>query len=217
MPDETRDEKYSRQTGEQFEALGRFVQEFEQLVFAVRTTCMQLLSSNNSPKQQQLVNVVLFHQSLTAQPLFDIMRALYAVFIKEFPERVSADDLDVVSAVMKYCATEFSSLVQVRNRLLHGTWFIGWANEKQEDFSQLPVAKFNITKDGYEPAKLPKSVAELSQLTNRCRELSKLIWRIFGAFYKPDGSASRVAANVRFENGRWLPEPPLAKTQEGRS
>jgi hypothetical protein len=82
MPDETHDKKYSRQTGEQFEALGRFVQEFEQLVDAVRTTSMHLLSSN-SPKQQQLVNVVLFHKSLTAQPLFEIMRGLYAVFIKE--------------------------------------------------------------------------------------------------------------------------------------
>jgi hypothetical protein len=215
MPDETHDKKYSRQTGEQFEALGRFVQEFEQLVDAVRTTSMHLLSSN-SPKQQQLVNVVLFHKSLTAQPLFEIMRGLYAVFIKEFPERVSADDLEVINAVMRYCATEFSKLAQVRNDLLHGTWFIGWANEKQEDFSELQVHKFRVTKEGYEPAELPKSATELSQLTNRCQELGKLIWRIFAAFYNPTGRSS-VAANVRLENGRWLPEPPPAKAQEAHS
>jgi hypothetical protein len=210
MPDETRDEKYSRQTSENFAALGRFVQEFELLVSSVRTSCVFLLGCNNSPKHQQLVNVILCHQSLTAGPLFQIMRGLYAAHIREFPEHVRDDNQDVILKVLAYCATQYDDLANKRNNLLHGTWFIGFANGEQEDFSELQVHKFCVTKNGCEPAKLPKSAAELSKLTDECQELRELISRISVTFHISSGS--RVAKNVRLENKRWLPEPPLANT-----
>ena len=197
--------KYKAQTSEQFEALGRFVQAFELMVDAVRTTSYSFLSRGD-PKAA----LVLLHQSMTAKSLFEIMRGLYGTLVIEYPF-LFQDDKDTINSVLKLCATEYDKLVNLRNDLLHGTWRIGWARPDQEDFSELFVDKARVWAGGYKLADLPKTAAELSERTKRCEYLTTLLSRLYGAVLMAlmRSEPSRVRFNVRKENDRWIPEPPL--------
>jgi hypothetical protein len=208
--EQERDEKFRAQTSEQFEALGRFVGSFALLVDAVRTASYFFLSRGD-PKHGQLVNVVLFHQSMTANPLFEIMRGLYAMLIVEYPDRFKPEEVVVINSVLLYCAREYGKLANLRNDLLHGTWHIGWASPDQQDFSTMHVQKFRVGKTGYKLADgLPQSAEELRALAKRCDDLTLLLNRVYGSVLGAYMAAkeSRVRFNVRQEKDRWLPEPP---------
>jgi hypothetical protein len=211
MPDQdNRDARYKAQTAEQFEAIGRFVQSFELMVDVVRNVSHSILSGGDE-KRSQLINVVLFHQSMTAKPLFEIMRGLYGLLIREYAD-LFKDDKDTLNAVLKFCASEYEKLANLRNDLLHGTWRIGWATPDQEDFGDLIVHRARVWAGGYKFAELPKTTPELRQLAERCDELRKLFDRLWGAvtISLSRGEPSRVRFNVRKENDKWLPQPPDA-------
>ena len=71
---------------EQYEALGRFVEAFEQMVHEARSACEFLLD----PKleRQSVVSTALHHSIMTAKPLFEIMRAVVAETLKNKIMRV---------------------------------------------------------------------------------------------------------------------------------
>jgi hypothetical protein len=209
---ESREATYKAQTAEQFEAIGRFVQAFELMVDATRMASYSILSQGD-PKRGQLVNVVLFHQSMTAKPHFDIMRGLYGVLIQEYPTLLQ-DDKETINAVLKFCANEHEKLTNLRNDLLHGTWHIGWASPDQQDFSEMLVHKAKVWTSGYKFADLPKTAAELFALAKRCDDLTTLLYRLYGAVLPVvmSGQPSRVRFNVRKADDRWLPEPPASQS-----
>ncbi len=113
MTEETRDEKFSRQTCEQFEWIGRFVQSFELMVDAARGSALLLLR----PVPQRMLNIVLHHSSMTAWPLFEIVQALYGEMIAQdtFPK----EQADVVRGVLKQVAADYSDLLSQRNIVSH--------------------------------------------------------------------------------------------------
>jgi hypothetical protein len=171
MPDETRNEKYQRQTKEQFEELGRFVQQFEQMVDAARFSCVQLTSS--SAQHQSLMNVTFHHRSMTAEPLIQIMRALYGEKIKTI--KPETEEVDTISSILSQIGRDYSKLAGKRNELLHGTWYIGWANPADDDFSDLKVAKFKTPATGLALAETPKKVEDLREITAECKRVGDLI------------------------------------------
>ena len=211
MPDDQtpRERQFQAQTKAQFESLGRFVQAFELMVEVTRTTNSFFLSRGD-PKLGQMTNVVLFHSSMTAWPLFEIMRGLYAQAAENYPEFFDQNERSTLNQVMAYCATEYSKLLELRNNLLHGTWRIGWTSAEQQDFSEMLVHKFKGNKSGYALVDLPKTAEELDAETRRCEALKDLLYQIFGACISGmvSGKGSRIRFNVRMETGRWLPEPP---------
>jgi hypothetical protein len=208
--DRNHEEKFNAQTAAQFESLGRFVQAFELMVDAVRTSCYFFLSRGDG-KLGQLLNVVLYHQSMTAGPLFEIVRGIYAIMADNYPEVFNEEEKRTITSVLRYCAKEYSALLELRNGLLHGTWRIGWASVDQKDFSEMVVHKFKVSGAGYKLVDLPKSADELNAHTSRCESVMTLIYRIYGACMTGlmSGTESRVRFNIREENGRWLPEPPV--------
>jgi hypothetical protein len=135
---------YEKNVKEQYETLGRFVCAFE-----------------------EMVNQVIFnHQSLTAKPLFDIMRVMIAERLKE----TDADEKQraTFSGVLAQLVTEYTDLANKRNNLLHGTWFIGYQTTEDENSENFIVLKYTGTKHGLGQQDLPQSVTELRDLISRC-------------------------------------------------
>lgn len=169
MTEEADRQAYQEASDKQFRALGVFVQEFELIIEWIRIACMFILSRDG--QQQQLVDIVLHHSSLTAKPLFEIMRALFA----KITEGVDPSEIAVLNSVMSQIAKDFDSLVEARNSLLHGTWRIGWQHFNEDDFSKLNLSKRKVTKHGLVDAKVPFNLGELEALSIRCDEVKRMI------------------------------------------
>lgn len=182
---ETRDEKFKRQTQEQFEALGRFVQDFELMVEAVRFGGAGLLSAG------RLANIVFHHSALTAAPLFEIFRAMVIEALAESDRDVPAREQDVANAVLTSIADQYNHLVARRNELLHGTWHIGWASPDQEDFSKIPAMKLKVTKAGLRSVDMPRDIDELRALSSQCKRLNKMIYAVYFCVLHGENAFSR--------------------------
>jgi hypothetical protein len=124
----TNDEAYSKNTKEQYEALGRFVEAFELMVDEVRGICSDSIFSDifkiarpkpddwnwedwihEEDRQRQLMGLAFHQQSMTAKPLFDVMRAIIAEIVNtltnfHYPERTMYRD------ILTHIEKEFSSL-----------------------------------------------------------------------------------------------------------
>jgi hypothetical protein len=72
----------------------------------------------------------------------------------------------------------FRALIETRNRVVHGTWLIGWASSEQEDFSEISGVYRKLTKRGLEQRDMPRSVAELRTLSAEAKDLADLTRRL---------------------------------------
>lgn len=177
---ETRSEKFNRQTSESFAALGRFVQSFENMVDAARTS-IKLLLSKTGP-DQILVSIVLHHQAFTAKPILDVFRAIVMETLdlraRLHPGSVTDDDARVFAGVLSQIFGEYDALARARNNLLHATWRIGWVAEGQDDFSEFFAHNQKVTKSGARAVDLPKTAKELDELSDRCNKMAEWIWLV---------------------------------------
>ena len=198
--EETRDQRYDRQTKEQFELLGRFVQAFELMVFEVRRGCIHLTTSGVD--HQSLMNRVFHHSALSAQPLFDILSALITAIVVELSPKIDPDQRTTTLGVLKQLRTNFKDLVERRNKLLHGTWFIGWANPAATDFSKTSVMNLKWTAEGELKPPPLKGADDLKQLTSKCADMAHMILSLVMCIHLTGGP--RVCQNFQKQNGRWI-------------
>lgn len=194
----TDERTFVKNTGDQYEALGRFVEAFELMVNEVRECSIDLVL--NDEKNRALVSIAFHHHALSAMPLIEIFRAIGAeivgitpvesvnfliddedTFISGDPPDVadpdnpklefSDSDRDAFNAVMKRIFAEYKELSETRNALLHGTWFVGYGSRADPNASTFHVRKFQTTKAGLTPVEgLPKSAPELIALAQRCED-----------------------------------------------
>ena len=168
----------------QYAAIGRFVEAFESMVNEVRSVCIKMLQRRS--EDWELLNIVFHHQSLTANPLFEIMRAMIAQILGDDSKRAAHNidnaDRDGFFGVLKGIADEYSDLVKMRNNLLHGTWFIGFADDNNPDAAKFFVNKFTASATGLKLIDLPVSVEELDKLTARCNTARTWIGMVEACF-----------------------------------
>ena len=193
---------YEQNTREQYERLGRFVESFEAMVGEVRTQCIRLLAGD-SPKEE-LHQIIFHHQSLTAKPLFELFRAMTIQTISEkgFKEKHKIDvvTVDAFRGVLAQISKEYFDLVNLRNNLLHGTWFIGYVGDDptSPDFD---VYKYTVNKDGLSRIELPRTASQLADLNNRCDEVRDLVALISECI--PNKTHYKVTDHFRREGGVW--------------
>jgi hypothetical protein len=217
------DATYTKNTKEQYEALGRFVEAFEAMVNQVREISIELLSKDR--RQRDLVEIPFHHQAMTAKPLFEILRALIIEIVNESIKRQEREeqkvtDLDpapvvdyeghplvfnvknreTFSGVLANIASEYETLTNMRNNLLHATWFVGYVSSDDQLASEFYARKYTVGKKGISRLELPKKAPELLKLTDRCDLTRIWIWRVHGCLTGPDD------IHVRFvnERGRWF-------------
>lgn len=206
---EPRNAKYERQTKEQFETLGRFVQAFELMVDAARNGCLTLAADN--ARHARILRVVFHYHTMTAQPLFDMWRGIVAEFARPeedaAPSREAEEDRGVATKVLAQMADEYGRLARHRNDFLHGTWFIGWAGPADQDFSRLNVFRARITKGGFAAAEMPKDVQGMSAYINRFESMALMLQRATFVVL----TRQTFSANFVFDGESWRsPDDPRA-------
>jgi hypothetical protein len=174
MDEKTRQEKYEVQTEELYAGLGAFVAGFEQVIHTMRTSLVLALSHNF--QSQQLIRPA--YAELTAAPLTSTFQATMARLIEysEFEDQEKEMGKKVLASV----CNQIRTMTETRNEIVHGTWFIGWASETQEDFSVADGFKAKNTKDGATQTNITRTRAEFDSLVDRCHELVDLVNRISG-------------------------------------
>jgi hypothetical protein len=196
----TDDGAYKKNTSEQYEALGRFVEAFEAIVNELRESCIYLLVSDDP--RGRLADVAFHHPALSAKPLWDIFRALVVEYIDQPEIRITAKDREAFLGVLKVIDTEYQALVNKRNILLHGAWFIGYPSFDDPDSKLFSVRKFKPTKTGLTKEETPKDAAELLRLRDRCKKLRDWISWLF-ACLPADGLGQTFAERFVFKEGSW--------------
>lgn len=197
---ETRGQRYNRQTKEQFEYVGRFVQHFELMVGRVHSGVLNLTS--HGTKHQRLMNIIF--NGMMANTLFSIWRSLLAEIVNDPHYQVYEDTRLLTMKLLTQFAVEHQELLTLRNDLLHGKWFIGWASESDEDFSELKVTKYKSTAKGFETAKTPSTIAEMKAIIARCDELGRNISALDMCLTRPHPSMGTLASNFSKVNGKWV-------------
>ena len=192
---ETREQRYHRKTKDSFAALGKFVQEFELMVESVRSGILSLIGQTHSTV------IVLNHSSLTAWPLFEILRAVVADIVRNPDNKIDSKEGGAADAILKQISTDYSTLLGRRNDLIHGTWRIGWASADADNFSEIAVSKFKATASGLASVPPPKDIAELEQLSRQCTDTAHLVRCLIACLAWPSGP--RILANFVCEKKTW--------------
>jgi hypothetical protein len=165
-----------------YDALGQFVEAFELMVNDVRDICVLIIVREAGLQGQQesslhapfetLLDVIFHHQALTAKPLFEIMRAIIASIVLPHYVNPHSEDKDVFKGILANISKEYNGISEMRNNLLHGTWFI----EDEPNTDEFYLRKFAASKYGLaEIQGLPKNIGELTNWTHRCNETRKWI------------------------------------------
>jgi hypothetical protein len=195
-------EAYEKNIKEQFETLGRFVEAFENMVDEVRSSCMLLMGPN--PFDDRLPLIAFHHGAMTAKPLFDIMRAMIAQLAKG--DDIDDDERPVFKSVLNQIAREYNDLVNMRNNLLHGTWFIGYSSTEDPDAAEFYVRKQTSTKDGLGLLDLPKTAEELRALKVRCEAVRDQVGALQDCIPLL-GDGSSIERRFKKEGENWVLKP----------
>ncbi len=194
MSQSERDKRLATQTMEQFAALGRFVQEFELAVLAVRL-CLSQLLGDGSARKNRMLNGVLYHQALTAAPLIDMLACVIFEMLEAEGDQFSKEERADITSIVGEVAKRLRTLCEIRNNLLHGTWFIGWASQGATDFplTEGTVHRFTPSARGVKSRdKLPKSLNDLRSYIEDAKAVKQFMNGLLmcvGPIRHPVGSA----------------------------
>jgi hypothetical protein len=173
-----------RNRAAQFEALGRFVEAFEDMVDEARVLCMDIIShlgAGPAPDQnlhRTMLHIVFYHQSLSAMPIFELTRAMIGQMLndQEFRSRwgIDHEDRSVFFEILKRVNADYQELTAIRNDLLHGNWSVGTPWDEDSDDSEFFLYKPKSNKDGFVGKRddLPQTASELLQLSKRCEDVT---------------------------------------------
>lgn len=192
----TSEDNYTKNTREQYETLGRFVEAFELMVNEAREICIERICAGiGSSEREQLIEIPFHHQAMTAKPLYDIMRAIIVEIVNKPTSSHNADAAKFKS-LLGHIAGEYDHLSSKRNELVHGTWFIGFVSHDDPDAKEFFIRKYKTSADGLVSAKeLPKNASELLALRDRCDVLRTWLGHVdfclqnatsLGEFFKCD-------------------------------
>ena len=161
MMDGVRGTNYETQTNESYAILGRFVVEFEHLVFALRLILEGQIGSG--PAGHRGVQVLTIE--LTAYPLGKAFNS-FALLRTQGNERAGK--------AINLFRKEFEALNEIRNDLVHGTHFIGWASADQIDFSDPDIIRVKNRTGGVEPSGISISHSSMNAYLAKAQELTKI-------------------------------------------
>lgn len=170
MTEEELQQKRKEQTNALYCAYGQFAVEFEHVCHAVHTAMIFMLHREGL-RNQQVANVLL--AGLTAEPLKNIFAALVAE-----TQELRPQDKQLIDGVLK----RFKLLIEQRNDIIHGTWFIGLASSDTTDFSNAMVFKHHRSNKGASAKSFDYDVDKLQSLTREAEALKNIFMRLHGCF-----------------------------------
>jgi hypothetical protein len=172
-------EAYQKNTKEQYEALGRFVEAFEGMVHEARRDSIDIATQGLPPFQKGLVGIPYFHPAIAAKTIYEIFIAVIAETLNDQRYRdannISEAEIRYFSAVISQLSGEYNKLCSKRNNLLHGTWSIGFSHADDPDSATFDIDKYSVGGGGVVPLSLPKTASDLQELSERCDEVRSWI------------------------------------------
>jgi hypothetical protein len=194
-------EAYNRNTKEQYAALGQFVVAFESMVNETRSAIVDFVEGD-SPNTR-LIDIALHHSALSAKPLFEIFRTVMVEYLKFSGVTSHDSERDVFLGVLTVIAAEYFTLVNLRNTLLHGTWFVGYSTLEDPNAENFILQKFKPTKTGLEQEDVPKHAFELLALKDRCDDTKTWISSIHFCVPRAHKPFTPVKEQFSFVDGKW--------------
>jgi hypothetical protein len=166
--EESRQDKFKRETAELYQAYGKFAIEFEQMCNSMRI-CLIFAMHAHGLTEQRLIRIML--ADLTADPLIKRLRATVGILYEKRPE-----DIKYLTPLFKFCI----DINEKRNEIIHGTWYIGWTSAEQNEFNTASGMKEKLTKDGLRLDSYNYNPKEFSDLTEKVILANTLINRLHG-------------------------------------
>ncbi|MDH1107356.1 hypothetical protein N5C55_06575 [Pseudomonas otitidis] len=173
MNSEERMENFRLQTDALYAGLGRFVVSFEGLIAAMRQVISLHVADVPPPfhvRQQQVANI--FTSDLTAEPLTRVFRSILLLTLEKFENQEQRKDIE---KLLSNLCSRIEKINKTRNTFLHGTWFINYASEEQQDFSLAKGMKSTNTAKGLRLDHLEHTVESFSESSEECRTLQDLV------------------------------------------
>jgi len=173
MTPEERKDKFKLQTDSLYAGLGRFVVSFEQLVATMRQMISLLVSQVPPPhhvRQQQVANI--FTADLTADPLARTFRSILLWALESYKRQ---EQLPTIEKLLANLCMRIDSINKTRNTFLHGTWYINYASEDQQDFSQANGFKATNTAKGLRLDRLEHTEESFLEAAKECMVLQDLV------------------------------------------
>jgi len=133
------------------------------------------------------------------------------------PPTVTDAECNIFNGVLGQVHREYEALANLRNNLLHATWFVGYANEAQEDFSEFFAHKQTVNKSGAGMVDLPKTAKELDDLSERCNRMAEWIRLIFASAALTEVNKNMIGKLFRFNEKEKTWEDARASSREHRS
>lgn len=116
-------EKKNQEINEIYIAYGKFAIEYEQLCFSINI-CITKLLEKDGLKDTRLSGILLSDQ--TAYPLITKLKTIIAVVFETNPDIVKH-----LNPLFNFCL----DIIEKRNKIIHGTWFVGIGKNNSTDFS----------------------------------------------------------------------------------
>lgn len=204
---EERSHLHKVQTEALYAGLGAFVAAFEMIVHCMRTRLMFTLTRTGL--DQQLITPAF--AELTATPLLSVYQTTISTAIKKSLSHDEQEKKAGQEILINVC-NRIRKMIERRNEIVHGTWFIGWASADQMDFGEADGFKPKNKKDGIKHEDISCTRADFDDLVDQCNQLADLVNRF--AVIDMGRSFTR---NFTWENGKIILEPEqwyLARKQD---
>jgi hypothetical protein len=184
-------EKYEAQTSDLYRALGKFVVQFEHLMWAAKNK-INLLCGHGQ-------ETALLLEPYTSRQTIDLISDL----IHQRAEKISLDAEDQV--LFKALVSDLRSINTERNKVVHTTWYIGWCSDEDTDFSEAHGHKFS-SQLNFKVLKVNSGVFET--LTVRCQELYNVMFTLWPIEIEQLRGPPLHTNFVRANNGSWSRREP---------
>lgn len=153
-----------------YAAIGRFVVEYENAVYALRVLAWFALDLINKPLGQRLAQIAT--AELSNRALRDA--TLAAVLERYKPDVV---DADLIERVFK----RLERLEQGhRNPIVHSTWFIGYGNESTTDWDSASQMRMSVRNGELRIGRDRKAAADFEAAVSEAQEVGKMLWYVHG-------------------------------------
>jgi hypothetical protein len=124
-------------------------------------------------------------------------------YSKRVTHGIDNADRDGFFGVLREIDGEYSDLVNMRNNLLHGTWFIGFVDADNPEAAKFFVNKFTASATGLKLVDLPVSAKELDSLTARCNRTRTWIGMVEACFVFSK-SGLKFKEHFRHRGKQWM-------------
>ena len=116
------------------------------------------------------------------------------------PIPITIADRDTYFGVLSFLHGKYNSLANLRNDLLHGTWYIGAVSELDPVSSKFRIHRYKATKTGLTLTDgLPTDAAELKKLADKCDDVRNWFDWLMTCF---EGEI-KIKDTFRFMDGTW--------------